>query len=227
MAETLISWGGGGPQGQASSGRRRYSQNRDINTDRDRPWKSGARWVEKYPQPRSGWWFMYSRAQADIFQAPAQHRKLTAPTSTAPAQTPGGRWATGTARNLPGPGVWLALPMRAINCLKGGCLISHGGLAHSLCVWSLLLNCSWVSSGNQGLGREKEGEMEETNLLGRKSKPRVSQAKSSHWPTSLDVAHMSSQLFQDGPMARRHAGNLCSLCVITKTELPQEDSGVC
>lgn len=43
MAETLISWGGGGPQGQASSGRRRYSQNRDINTDRDRPWKSGAR----------------------------------------------------------------------------------------------------------------------------------------------------------------------------------------
>ena len=43
MAETFISWGGGGPQGQASSGRRLYSQNRDINIDRHRPWKSGAR----------------------------------------------------------------------------------------------------------------------------------------------------------------------------------------
>ena len=43
MAETFISWGGGGPQGQASSGRRLYSQNRDINIDRHRPWKSGAK----------------------------------------------------------------------------------------------------------------------------------------------------------------------------------------
>lgn len=70
-----------------------------------------------------------------------------------------------------------------------------------------------------GVGEEKG----KTNLQGRKSKPRLTQAYPSEMQaTGWDVPHTSSQCLQDSTMDPRYAGTVCVSCVSKKNELPRK-----
>ena len=119
--------------------------------------------MEKCPQPRSGWWFMYSRPQADIFQAPGPAREADWAHQHSSSPDTGSKVSDGNRGELGWPRGWLAPPMRAISCLKGGRLISRGGPAHSLCVWGLLLTPRVLGGKRRGRRRRQISREEKAN----------------------------------------------------------------